>query len=1001
MAGIRNSAIIASAGTGKTYRLAMRYIKLLSKGVNPREIMALTFTKAAAAEMLDRILAELSKAVLDESGPQNLHDAAGLDEMPTRSDCGKWLDLLLKELPFARISTYDSFFNEILRSFALELGLDPTIEILSKSDENELAKLALADFWKGKSDRELYPIVSDLNERKEIRKPSEKILEKLEEIGDECLFVPQSALKGITYEDADISDLMAGGDLSLALHKFTLSHLALSPPIALEADDLKSFIDSLNHAIMDYDLKPFWDSAVMKKCERYGRSVFDLIDSNDLKRVLTYLGARELKAKMKETKATFLVSKEYQEKLLSRKFDKNAFSFQDVTITIAKLLAIPELVADIYFRLDASLKHILIDEFQDTSWQQWEIMRPLLDEIISDGERSLFVVGDLKQAIYSWRGSSSEIFLKFLAHYKNGFEVEQLVKSYRSVPAVLNFLNEFFSLDCFYKWREKIGYAPHVPSDATASGKGYANIRFILGKPNSDSHLIAEAVDIVKEISPHKRNIQCAILTRNNSQAEKVAALLKENSIPCASSTDISIIDYEETRIMLTFFKALSDPSDKAAVLSLRWSPLRSVFNGKKTVDVLSLWRRKVIQNGFKETVSQLVRQWDGFDNFEHRRRCAKNLSDIMYAASCFDENAGNDLEKFIEYLKNFKRPREKGDPGRIIVSTIHSAKGLTYDMVIFPMRDFPLGSVAKKDYLKGEKYSDDFIAPEVTAFIKRCNKIARFSSNSYKDLENENCGKQYVEDCNLLYVALTRAAKAVYVICADNKTEISRTQFRFYLKNWLLSTRGKAFYELGDENWYADYPLSECNPPSADEKIISPVLNTNANRRRQTVSPSKLGETEREEEISDEITFVTKEREEAMRRGSAIHACCESILWLGDAVSAPAAPPSEEAVEAKAVVDAYIARHPENVFVKPKEVCEVRREMPFMALIEDKLVKGIMDRVHFYPSAQAPERIVVYDFKTGHPHEENQVQIDLYVKVLRDIYGIEDISGELVYLEM
>ena len=137
------------------------------------------------------------------------------------------------------------------------------------------------------------------------------------------------------------------------------------------------------------------------------------------------------------------------------------------------------------------------------------------------------------------------------------------------------------------------------------------------------------------------------------------------------------------------------------------------------------------------------------------------------------------------------------------------------------------------------------------------------------------------------------------------------------------------------------------------------------------------------------------------MRRGSAIHSYCESILWLGDTAPAVSAPLSDEIAEAKAVVDAYIARHPENVFIKPAKECEVRREMPFMALVDDKLVKGIMDRVHFFPSAKDPEKIVVYDFKTGHPHEENQVQIDLYVKVLRDIYGIGDISGELVYLEM
>ena len=136
------------------------------------------------------------------------------------------------------------------------------------------------------------------------------------------------------------------------------------------------------------------------------------------------------------------------------------------------------------------------------------------------------------------------------------------------------------------------------------------------------------------------------------------------------------------------------------------------------------------------------------------------------------------------------------------------------------------------------------------------------------------------------------------------------------------------------------------------------------------------------------------------MRRGSAIHAYCESILWLGGAVEATADLPEEEAAEARAVVDAYIARHPENVFVKPAEECEVRREMPFMFLRDDKLIKGIMDRVHFFPSAAEPKRIIVYDFKTGSEHEENEKQIDLYVSVLKESFGIEDVRGELVYLE-
>ena len=434
------------------------------------------------------------------------------------------------------------------------------------------------------------------------------------------------------------------------------------------------------------------------------------------------------------------------------------------------------------------------------------------------------------------------------------------------------------------------------------------------------------------------------------------------------------------------------------------------LFRSKGLEEALAFWRRQIIRDGYATVTARLAKLWkEAPGNEEGKGVTAKRLSDVTVAASSYPNQSLSDLESFISFIEEYQRPREKSDPGKIIVSTIHTAKGLTFDMVILPLFQSSLDDISKTKFIKEEEEEENILsAPKCTAFIKKCNKFAYFASPQYENMEIKTREKQRIENANLTYVAMTRAAMALYVLFPYVQKP-SLNQLHYYLKQYVEGEDNSSeefadysitYTDLGNADWYktkseekaeTEEDLQETPPLSFGKKI---------SRRRRTVSPSKLGETEREEEISDEIPFVTQEREEAMRRGSAIHAYCESILWLGDANSAPAAPTSEGAVEAKAVVDAYIARHPENVFVKPKEACEVRREMPFMALVDDKLVKGIMDRVHFYPSAQAPEKIVIYDFKTGHPHEENQIQIDLYAKVLRDIYAIEDVSGELIYLE-
>ena len=1002
MPRIENTAIIASAGTGKTYRLAMRFIKLLSLGARPSEILTLTFTRAAAAEMLERILKVLARAAQSDEEAQKLHKDAELEKVPSKVDCAKWLFSMLDELPKLKISTYDSFFNDILRCFAFDMGLDAGINILEGTLEKRIREKALddllLDFREIQKVKEFYENFSSLNEQRELRRVGRDILEILDDFQNNSYLIPAEAVGNIAFRNEDKPD--PSFKLKTIDGKNSSVAETLTRDLGLAFAYKKSITgNSQVRKILESDQIDF--AAI---------SDLQLTDSSldHLEKCLTYLGARELKRKIGETKAAYQLSEEYESKLLERKFRENSFTFSDITQTVGKIIRNPILGLEIYFRLDSRIKHILIDEFQDTSWTQWDIMKPLIEEILSDAEgRSLFVVGDLKQAIYGWRGSSPEIFGRFLKYYETALNKHPLFESYRSAPEVLELVNLIFSLPCYNCWRRAIAFQDHISSkDEKVPKKGYSRLTLVSSEKKSENYLFPETLRLINEIQPHKQGLQAAVLVRTNDQAEKLLSLLTEENIPCTNSADVKIIDFPETKIVLAFFRLIADPGDLVSLFLLMNSPLRELFKEKTTEETLAFWRRQVIRDGYSSVAARLAEKWKEIsENEEEKDIIAKRLSDISLAASSYPGRSISDLENFISFIEEYKRPREKADPGKVIVTTIHAAKGLTFDMVILPLIQSQLDDISKADYIKEEREEEFLSAPKCTAFTKKCSKLAYFASDQYAKMEEVAKGKQYIENANLNYVALTRPSKALYVLFPDAKKP-GPSQLRYYLKKHVeenansteaFGDYGITYTDFGSARWYEE---SEGKKSEAEEKLFAttpPAFDKKISRRRQIVSPSKLGEKEREEEISDEMPFVAKERDEAMRRGSAIHAYCENILWL----DTPADNPSDGDAEAKAVVDAYIARHPENVFVKPAEECEVRREMPFMALVDDKLVKGIMDRVHFFPSAQAPERIVVYDFKTGHPHEENQIQIDLYAKVLKDIYGIEDITGELVYLEM
>ena len=1031
----KHTVIEASAGTGKTYRLSMRYIKLLSAGAQPDEILTLTFTRAAAAEMLGRILCDLAKAATNEKDTARVTRDADIFPTPKKEDFASWLTLMLTNLHKLHIATYDSFFSEIARLYALELGLNPNFEPMSEAQEKDLQRLALGEMLKGYRDKkrkkELFEKLSSLDEKYELRHPEENVLQRLQNLSEIGADIPKEAW-GNVHLDPDCPKIVGLAPI-ISIEKIKRAS-AKRVQETLNRDLSKAWKDEKD-ITLNSQVKKIISAKTLE--EGFANLLRDVTfptvnDASNLRDSIRGLGRRKLEHAIDETKALQKILEEFILAQTKLKQEKGLLSYHDITKAVSNVLAKETLSARateaglyISFRLDSCIKHILIDEFQDTSHLQWSIMHPICDEIIQDQEtRSFFAVGDIKQAIYAWRGGKMEILLNLIQHYGKALDVLQLTESYRSCQEILQKVNHSLIGDSrFRTWLNKVEYRHHKPAEKLKDVHGYYEKcrvqKTYNGTARVEHYLEQEAVKRILEVKPYEKGLSSAVLVRTNAQAESLLGKLREQGVPCAPSAKVYIKDYPETRLLLTLFKLLDNPGDQIASVLLERSPLLEIFKEEKDFGAaLSSWRRFLLRNGYGKTAEKLVKLWNDTETFPANQF---HLSEFVQAANDYQTKNPTDFDAFITYIEKYTRPHEASDPARVVVTTIHSAKGLTFDVVFYLeySRDM---SLLKPDsfLLKEEKLPGENI-PSVTCFTKQGGKLARFASSEYAEILEKTKEDLSLDECNVIYVALTRAARALYVftiVPMKNYAEFLSLEVSdiliFHVLSCLMDIKEHgieyttSITSNGDPYWYEDIKKKEevvASPITAEELKVK--FQKGLTRRRKTVSPSQLGHQTKE--IAAENSQGLEERRElAMLRGTAVHLVCSWLLWNDEKkdgleeklLLAMPELSEKQAKEIVTLVFNFVGSKNDEVFQKPDEPVEVRREMPFMALKNEALLNGIMDRVHFFPNAENPQKIIVYDFKTGAEHEENEPQIEAYVQVLKEMYALENVTGKLVYLE-
>ncbi|GAA7041500.1 RecB-like helicase [Helicobacter pylori] len=726
-------ALKASAGSGKTFALSVRFLALLFKGANPSEILTLTFTKKATAEMKERILDYLK--ILQKENLENekeksqnilkeLEEKYHLDPDLVRNSAQKIYQRFLNAE--IRISTIDAFFQSILRKFCWFVGLSANFEV------NEDTKVHQQQLNEG--------FLSALNS------------EQLEELS---VFIAQC----LSYDNYT-------SDSILKRLRFLKNKLYLFDPNKKEpAFDEEGFLEklrSLNNQIQSIETASDRAKEAIK-CDSFRGFLNSSLTW--LEKKSEYLYFKKLKSEIptlesecEEIENDLKRYYEAKETAIFKKFPKfiqlydnatskiQALDFDAIKDKVHVLLnGYEEMPAEFfYFRLDSKIAHILIDEFQDTSLNDYKILAPFIDEIKAGigqakWHRSVFFVGDVKQSIYAFRGSFSSLF----ESVSKDFYHDNLEFNHRSAPLIINYVNTIFkkayqnSPTAYLEQKyPKTSQNKHVTD-------GYVKVSLVADEREL---LLEQILQEAQNLLDHRIDPKdITILCTTNDDALEIKNYLQERLSAIHPSTESSarLSQFVESKIIKNALEyALAEepykPFYKHSVLKLA---------GYLHDDVIAL-------PGFnpkKESVAGFV--WKVMELFELYGECAQICLEL--AVGC--EDANDFLEKL--EAKSIASSHSKGAQ----IMTIHKSKGMQFPYVIVCER---LGNPKSSH---SNQLLEEYDGAELTRLYYRMKNREVVDKDYARALDKEEAAKDH-EEINVYYVAFTRAELGLIVVAKDKK---------------------------------------------------------------------------------------------------------------------------------------------------------------------------------------------------------------------------------------
>ncbi|GHQ82733.1 DNA helicase [Helicobacter pylori] len=726
-------ALKASAGSGKTFALSVRFLALLFKGANPSEILTLTFTKKATAEMKERILDYLKilqkENLEDEKEKEKsqnilkeLEEKYRLDPSFVQNSAPKIYQRFLNAE--IRISTIDAFFQSILRKFCWFVGLSANFEVNedTKAHQQQLNEIFL----------------STLNN------------EQLEELS---VFIAQC----LSYDNYT-------SDSILERLRFLKNKLYLFDPNKKEpAFDEEGFLEklrSLNEQIQSIETASDRAKTAIK-CDSFRGFLNSSLTW--LEKKSEYLYFKKLKSEIptlesecEEIENDLKRYYEAKETAIFKKFPKFIQLYDNATSKIqaldfdaikdkvhALLNGYEEMPAEFfYFRLDSKIAHILIDEFQDTSLNDYKILAPFIDEIKAGigqakWHRSVFFVGDVKQSIYAFRGSFSSLF----ESVSKDFYHDNLPFNHRSAPLIINYVNTIFKKAYQNSPTAYLEQKYPKASSNNHARDGYVKVSLVADEREL---LLEQILQEAKNLLDHRIDPKdITLLCATNDDALEIKNYLQENLSAIRPSTESSakLSQFVESKIIKNALEyALAEepykPFYKHSVLKLA---------GYLHDDVIAL----PSFNPKKESVAGFV--WKVMELFELYGEPAQSCLEL--AVGC--EDADGFLEKL--EAKAIASSHSKGAQ----IMTIHKSKGMQFPYVIVCER------LGKPKSSHSNQLLEEYDGTELTRLYYRMKNREVVDKDYARALDEEEAAKDH-EETNVYYVAFTRAELGLIVVAKD-----------------------------------------------------------------------------------------------------------------------------------------------------------------------------------------------------------------------------------------
>ena len=1013
----------ASAGSGKTYQLTKAYLKLiLSPNAKQkyRELLAITFTNKAVAEMKQRILESLyafSKEVTPMDKTSLFNDICKEIQLTPKEIQLKSkhvLKELLHNYAFFEISTIDKFTHKIIRTFAHDLKISQNFDvvldtdllleeavsrILNKAGENMALTNILIDFSLEKiEDDKSWNIAYDLfeigkllfqeNHATHIKKLGLKeisdfvrlqktLKSKIENNKKSIKKIANQVLEIISANELEFSDFTRSSFpkfmLTLANGSFNVDFGANWKQNFAEdklynkncLDHIKNKLDNLHHQFSTYfsNIKnEFHELSFLKNCYN---NIVPLTVLNQI--------ASEVQLLQKE---------------------KDILPISEFNSLIAKEIK-NQPVPFIYERLGEKYRHYFIDEFQDTSQMQWQNLIPLIGNALESenekGERgSLLIVGDGKQAIYRWRGGRAEQFLNLLNLKTNPFvitqQIENLDTNWRSKKEIISFNNSFFSFAA-KKLRNNNYIALFEEGNkqkSTAKSNGYVEFVFLDKTVEVSQNLHCEkTLEILERALAngyHLRDV--CIIVRDNKKGALIADFLTENEIAIISPDSLLLANNLEVSFLISLLSYIENSENSEAIYSIldylhKKTDNKHDYISKHLTSLSTLLCEKYDFNidAIKRLpIYDMLEQ--AISSFNLAGHSDAHLSHFMDEVFDFSQKEDSSIFSLLDFwnrksgVLSVKAP-ESIDAVKIM--TIHKAKGLEFPVVIFPYADSKIIDHRNKRIwfpVDKENYEG------FNQLIVNTNKELENYNDKAEKIYNAELDKLELDSYNVLYVAMTRAKNALFVITDDTNTKDTYSElFIDYFKNLDLWDTTQAEYCFG----YFTPNEKEFISTSSQENI--PYIYS-----QKSLSTFKI--------VAKANMLWDIERQEAIKKGNLIHKVLSKIYTQNDIQKAIVFYENNGDI---ASVDApFLKEKLEQVVFHSELSIYFKEELTVYNEKELLTPKGILLR----PDRLVAENknITIIDYKTGTINSSHKSQLLEYATVLKQMgYVIKDTI--LVYI--